>query len=137
MTGVPLFIFDDTCVLCSAVTRFVLRHERDHVIRFIGLRSHEGRVLAARYHIDVDDPTTFLFVEGNMAFSRSDGVLALALHLRWPARAVGLVRFVPRVARDWLYDWVARHRYRLFGQVAQCVAPDAASRHRFSLPDMP
>jgi predicted DCC family thiol-disulfide oxidoreductase YuxK len=101
------------------------------------LRSQEGRALAARYHVDVEDPETFLFVEEDEAFAKSNGIVALSRHLRWPARAIGLIRFLPASIRDRLYTLIARNRYRLFGRMTQCMVPDADTRQRFSLPEVP
>jgi predicted DCC family thiol-disulfide oxidoreductase YuxK len=39
--------------------------------------------------------------------------------------------WIPRVARDPLYRFVARHRYRLFGRSDQCFVPSEEQRARF------
>lgn len=130
-----VWLYDGVCVLCSGGVHYTLRHERDPTIRFVAIQSREGRALAQAHGIDPDDPESFLFIEDGQALEKSDGVLALLRHLGGPARLL-LVGFVlPRAIRDWLYDRVARNRYRLFGQKTSCEMPDPAQRHRFSLPD--
>jgi predicted DCC family thiol-disulfide oxidoreductase YuxK len=49
---------------------------------------------------------------------------------------VGVVRVVPRPARNWVYDRVARNRYRLFGRTDACLVPtpDVARRFLFERP---
>jgi predicted DCC family thiol-disulfide oxidoreductase YuxK len=42
---------------------------------------------------------------------------------------------LPRAIRDWLYDRVARNRYRWFGRKESCELPDPAQRRRFTLPE--
>ncbi len=132
----PVWLYDGVCVLCSGGVHYTLRHERDHVIRFVAIQSREGRTLAEAHGIDPDEPDSFLFIENGQALTKSNGVLALLRHLDGPARLLLIGRALPRGLLDWLYDRVARNRYRLFGQKTACEMPDPAQRHRFSLPDL-
>lgn len=131
----PIWLYDGVCVLCSGAVHYTLRHERDPAIRFVAIQSREGRALAQVHGIDPDDPESFLFIESGKALAKSDGVLALLRHLRGPARLLLVGSVLPRAMRDWLYDRVARNRYRMFGQKTACERPDPTQRHRFSLPD--
>lgn len=131
----PIWLYDGVCVLCSGAVQYTLRHEREPAIRFVAIQSREGRALAQAHGIDPDDPESFLFIEGGKALAKSDGVLALMRHLRGPARLLLVGAVLPRAIRDWLYDHVARNRYRWFGQKTACERPDPAQRHRFTLPE--
>ncbi|MDR6871036.1 putative DCC family thiol-disulfide oxidoreductase YuxK [Bosea sp. BE125] len=131
----PVWLYDGVCVLCSGGVRYALKHERDQAMRFVAIQSREGRELALAHGIDPDAPESFLFIENGVALPKSDGVLALIRHLDGPARLLLAGRVLPRTLRDWLYDRVARNRYRLFGQKASCEMPGPAQRHRFSLPE--
>jgi predicted DCC family thiol-disulfide oxidoreductase YuxK len=134
-TEAPIWLFDSVCVICSYSVRFTLRNERHPLIRFVAIQSAEGTLIAARHGLAADDPETFLFIEGGRALTKSDGVVALSRHLRWPARTIGWIGVLPRPVRDWLYDRLAKNRYRLFGRFQTCMVPDAAARARFALPD--
>ena len=131
----PIWLYDGVCVLCSGAVQYTLRHEREPAIRFVAIQSREGRALAQAHGIDPDDPESFLFIEDGKALAKSDGVLALLRHLRGPARLLRIGAVLPQAMRDWLYDRVARNRYRWFGQKTACERPDPAQRHRFTLPE--
>ncbi len=129
-----VWLFDGHCVLCSGAVQYLLRHERDHDVRFVSIQSVEGRALALQYNIDPDDPASFLFIENGTAHAKSDGVLALLRHTGGAARLLRVGKFLPRNVRDWIYDRIAQNRYRLFGRRETCLVPDAHQRHRFELP---
>lgn len=125
-------IFDGECVLCSHTVQFVLRHERDEVIRFATTQSAAGREIAERNGISVADlDLTFVLVEDGRAWARSDAALRVARHLRAPWNWLAVLRFVPRALRDLAYSAIARHRYRLFGRRDTCFMPAPSERHRF------
>ena len=48
----------------------------------------------------------------------------LQLYRRW-------LRLVPRPLRDWVYNGVARHRYRIFGRREECLLMLPGWRERF------
>jgi predicted DCC family thiol-disulfide oxidoreductase YuxK len=136
MTGEPpILLYDGLCVLCSRSVAFVLEHERDASIRFVAIQSEEGAALATTHGVDPEQPDTFLFVEGGRAWRKSSGVIAVFAHLRRPWSFARVARFCPAPLRDWLYDRVARNRYRLFGKREVCIVPTPELRERFALPE--
>ncbi len=134
----PVMIFDGECVLCSRTVQFVLRHERDELIHFATTQSDAGREIAERNGISVADlDLTFVLVEDEKAWLRSNAALRVAAHLRAPWRWLAAFRIVPRPLRDSVYSAVARRRYRLFGRRDTCFLPDPTQRHRFLLDQRP
>lgn len=130
-----VWLYDGLCGFCSWSVRFLLAHERSPSSRFIAIQSTLGRQIASRHGIDPDTPSTFLFIEGGHAYAKSDGVIALAAHLRWPWRALRALRVAPKAWRDGLYDVLARNRFRILGRKQACDLPPAHVRARFVVPD--
>lgn len=95
----------------------MLRHERDHALRFAGAWSVEGERLASEHGFSATELNeTFLVVEQGRALTRSEGALAVARHLGAPWRWLAAPRLVSRPVRDTTYGFVARRRYRWFGR---------------------
>jgi predicted DCC family thiol-disulfide oxidoreductase YuxK len=90
-----------------------------------------GRHLAARFGIDPDDPSTFLFFDHGRPREASDAVIAMLGRLPRPWRWLRALRILPRFMRDALYRLVARNRYRLLGKRDSCMIPAPHVRARF------
>ena len=128
----PTLVFDTDCVLCAGMLRFVLAHERDHSLHFMGAWSGEGLDLAARHGFtEADLNGTFLLVQDGRALTRSDAALAVAGHLKAPWRWCRVFGIVPKPLRDRLYGFVARYRYRWFGRREDCARVPPDQQHRF------
>jgi predicted DCC family thiol-disulfide oxidoreductase YuxK len=41
-------------------------------------------------------------------------------------------RIVPSVARNWLYDYIAKNRYKWYGKKQECLVPTAELKSKFS-----
>ena len=128
----PIVVFDTNCVLCSGMVAFILAHERNRALRFVGAWSDEGLALAARHHFSKSDlDQTFLVLSGDAALSRSEAGVEILSQLRAPWRWLALVRIIPRPVRDAVYRFVARRRYRWFGRRENCVVVPPSESHRF------
>lgn len=128
----PTVVFDSDCILCSRWVHLILRYERDHSIIFVSAWSQQGTALAATHGLSPRDlDATYLFIADGRGMVRSDAGLALLTRLRAPWRWLALLRIVPRPLRDWVYDQVARNRYRWFGRADHCFVPPPGMAHRF------
>ncbi len=132
----PTYVYDGECVLCSRAVHYILRYDRaDPPIRFVAIKSAEGRAIATQNKVDPDDPHTFIFVEDGKSYLMSDAVFAMSKRAGGPGRWIRSLRIVPRPIRDWFYARLANNRYRLFGKLDRCYLPTPETRHRFVLED--
>lgn len=133
----PVIVFDGVCNLCHASVQFVLRHDRRERFRFAASQTDAGRQLLGRHGIDPDQVSTVYLIEGGRVSSKSTAALRIARGLGFPWSLASIFNVVPRVLRDWVYDLIARNRYRLFGRAEGCRLPTERERGRFVTVDDP
>lgn len=126
-----LVIFDGVCNLCTHSVRFILQHETEPLFRFATVQSPTGSRLMRDLGLDPDDAETFVLIADGRAYLRSDAAIRIARDLRGAWRWLGAIKIVPRPLRDWVYDLVARKRYRWFGRTDECMVPTEETRARF------
>jgi predicted DCC family thiol-disulfide oxidoreductase YuxK len=134
--GAHLVLYDGVCGLCSRVVQFLLKHDRRAIFAFASLQSPTGRTLIERFGGDPDELTTFVVLPHYRAgtaglLRRSGAALFVARELGWPWKAALALRILPAPVLDFLYDIVARTRYRVFGRLEQCLIPSPEFRRRF------
>jgi len=133
---VTILLYDGVCGLCSRMVQFVLRRDRRKIFRFAALQSSFAREVLERHAIPVEPMETFYVVEsyrqaGERVLAKSDATIFVFRKLGglWRLAVIGYA--VPPALRDGLYDFVARRRYRWFGQSESCWLPAAGVRDRF------
>jgi predicted DCC family thiol-disulfide oxidoreductase YuxK len=126
----PILLFDGVCNLCNAGVQFILKHESAPVLRFAAMQSESGQKMLEANGI-IEFPSSMVLLDGNKIHTRSAAVCQLANYLRRPWRWLRWAVLVPAPIRDWVYDWIARHRYGWFGKSEQCQVPSEADRARF------
>ncbi len=124
-------LFDGVCNLCNGFVRFVIpRDPRGH-IRFAALQSEAARRLMGQAGVTPGGADSVVLVEGQRAFVRSEAALRIARQLRFPWPILYGLVIVPRPLRDWVYDIVARNRFRWFGRRDVCMVPGPDTQDRF------
>jgi predicted DCC family thiol-disulfide oxidoreductase YuxK len=127
----PILLYDGVCGLCARSVRWILRHERDHAIRFAPLQGETAAALRARLQGIPDGLSTVVLVDGESVYLRTKAFLHAARHLQAPWRWLYGLRWIPGALPDLAYRVIARLRYRLFGRHEACQLPAPDERTRF------
>ena len=128
----PVILFDGVCNLCNGFVQFVIARDPAGRFSFGALQSAAAqRLLAAMPAPAAPLPDSVILVEDGRLWMRSDAALLVARRLTFPWALAYAFIVVPRPLRDWVYDWVARNRYRWFGKRDVCMVPTPALRSRF------
>lgn len=121
-----IVFFDGVCNLCNGVVDFLIRHNRDQSLMFASLQGRSAREILG--HVKLD---TIVYYRKSQLLTKSDAALALCMELSLPWRALLIFKVVPKVVRDKIYDFIAEHRYQLFGIKETCRLPSAQEKSRF------
>ncbi|HRO03292.1 MAG TPA: DCC1-like thiol-disulfide oxidoreductase family protein [Terricaulis sp.] len=124
-----LILFDGDCVLCSRAAHFVHRRDPAQRFKFVAIQSEYGRALAARFGVNADAPETNAAIIAGIAYFKADAALEVLACLPGGGWA-RLAKLAPRTVRNWIYDRIARNRYRWFGRRESCWVDDAALKQR-------
>ncbi len=127
----PILLFDGVCNLCKSSVQFVIKRDPNARFRFASLQSKTGRELAAKHGLKAAELDSVILIDKDEAYRKSSAALRTAAQLRapWPMLAAFLI--VPPAIRHWVYDYIGHRRYRWFGKMETCWAPDAALAERF------
>lgn len=136
LVGKTIVVYDGVCGLCNRLVQFLLRQDKRDRFRFTPLQSEFASSLLKKHGINASDLDTVSVVAdyglpSEKAFTRSDAVLRATWELGSIWRMGEIGRMIPRSLRDWVYDRVARSRYRIFGKYETCPLPKPEHRRKF------
>jgi predicted DCC family thiol-disulfide oxidoreductase YuxK len=131
-----IVLYDGVCGLCNRGVQFLLKRDRHDRLRFASLQSEFAATLLKRHRRDHQHLDMVYAVlnhgEANEALlAKGDAILFFAKALGGVWNVARLGRIIPRPIRNCLYDFVARHRYQVFGKYESCLLPDPRHRHKF------
>lgn len=119
----PALYYDAQCPLCTRSAWFIDRRDRTRTLRFASLHGEDGNALRVEHPVlaGVDSLVWVEAAADGRAIVRthSDAVLAVGRYLGGPWRLLAaMARVVPRVLRDAVYRFVARHRHLVVPRAA-------------------
>jgi len=126
----PILLYDGDCALCQRCVRFVLKHEKQPLIRFAPLQSETGRNLLSDHNLPAD-LNSFVLIDRERAWIESSAVFALCRHLKAPWSWFAPLGQLPQMFHRPLYRLIARNRRKWFGTNQNCPVPDPEQRERF------
>ena len=127
----PTILFDGVCNLCSGAVNFIIDRDSSALFRFASIQSTTGAELLRNTGLSAEGMNTVVLIEDGRARLRSDAALEIASRLDGGWRLLGLLLVVPRPLRDLAYNFIAKHRYRIFGRKSECLIPTPERRGRF------
>lgn len=131
MHNQSVILFDGVCNLCNSAVNFVIKRDKKNLIQFAPLQSKTGHALLEKHKMVTEEMKSFIFIENGIPYTRSSAALKVCRHLNglWPL-LFGFI-IVPRFVRDGIYDWIAKNRYKWFGQKNECMVPTPELQSKF------
>lgn len=131
-----IVLYDGVCGLCNRAVRFLLKRDRHDRLRFASLQSDFAATLLKRHcgdhqHLDMVYAVLNYGEASETLLAKGDAALFFAKALGGVWNLARLGRIIPRPIRNCLYDFVAWHRYQVFGKYESCMLPDPRYKHKF------
>jgi predicted DCC family thiol-disulfide oxidoreductase YuxK len=126
-----IILFDGVCNLCNSSVQFIIKHDKKDKFRFASLQSDFGKELIKKYQIDTSKTDSVIYVYDNKAHTQSMAALKIVRQLNgaWPILYIFII--VPSFIRNWIYNYVAKNRYKWFGKKESCMIPNPELKSRF------
>jgi predicted DCC family thiol-disulfide oxidoreductase YuxK len=126
-----IILFDGVCNFCNGAIQFIIKRDKHNKYSFGALQSEAGQRLLTQYNLPVDKLSTFILIEDDKTYSKSEAALKIARHLSglWPVLYPLII--LPAFLRDILYNIIARNRYKWFGRKDECIMPTPELKARF------
>ena len=126
----PVILFDGVCNLCNHSVQFILKRDPQGYFKFASLQGETGQKLLKKYGIRAEIDS-FVLIENDKSYIKSSAALRVSQKLLQPWKSLVILRFIPPFIRDFLYDIVAKNRYKWFGKIESCVLPLPEWEKRF------
>lgn len=127
-----LILFDGVCNLCNNSVQYVIKHDKKNQFLFTALQSDSGKKIVNHYNIDISKiDSIFLYTPNKGILYKSTAALKIASRLTFPTNLMVVFLIVPVFIRNWVYDFIAKNRYKWFGKEESCMIPTEELKGKF------
>lgn len=136
MTTLPkhkqLILFDGVCNLCDASVQYIIKHDKNDVFRYTALQSEVGQDIIKKFNIDTAKTDSILLYSEDSGISyKSTAALKIASKLGFPRNLLSVFIIIPPFIRNWVYDYIAKNRYKWYGKKDECMIPTPELKSKF------
>lgn len=126
-----IVLFDGVCNLCNGAILFIIKRDKKDRFRFAPLESDIGKKLLDLHGIDPNKIDSIVLVSGDHAFAKAGAALRISKQLSglWPLLYFFII--IPKIIADFVYDFIARNRYKWFGKKESCMIPTPELKSKF------
>jgi len=114
-------LFDSKCNLCSKSVKKVMKLDKNKIFKFISNNSDYGKELINEFNLNsITTETIILFTSEKEFLIKSDAAISIITRLNIIFKIFNILLVIPKVIRDKVYDYVAKNRYKWFGENDSC-----------------
>ena len=130
-SGKKVILFDGVCNLCNSSVNFVIDRDKNNKFVFSALQDEKGKKLVKDHGISELYLDTIVLLKNGKAYTKSTAALEITRDLPglWPLMYGFII--VPKFIRNWVYDLIAKNRYKWFGKKDECRIPTPELRQKF------
>ena len=126
-----VILFDGVCNLCNSFVNFVIRNDKKEVFKFAPIQSNFGEIALKKHRINSKDTDSIILIDEDNYYIKSTAALYIAKELSGAYPLLFCFMIVPKFIRNWIYDLVAKNRYKWFGKKVSCMIPTPELKNKF------
>lgn len=126
----PVILFDGVCNLCNGAVQFIIKKDTNSVFKFSSLQSDFSQNARKSLPNIPQSLDSIILLDQNKVYVKSQAVFKIIDSL--PSyRFLKVFSILPVFVTDFVYDIIAKNRYRWFGKQESCMMPDPKLTSRF------
>ncbi|MEN9980793.1 MAG: hypothetical protein RL542_580 [Bacteroidota bacterium] len=128
-----IILFDGLCNLCNASVQFIIKRDSKDVFRFVSLQSNLGQQIVQHLEIDTQkvDSIVLYNPEKKTYLKKSEAVFEIIKSSGGIFYCLLIFRLIPIAITNKIYDFIARNRYKWFGEKKSCLVPTKELESKF------
>lgn len=127
-----IILFDGVCNLCDSAVQLIINNDKKDLFRFVALQSDLGQIIIKHLGIDTHKMDSIILYEPGLAYYlKADAALKIAKNLGGIYYFTSLFSILPNSFNNYVYDYIARNRYKWFGKKDNCLIPTPELQGKF------
>ncbi|AMC09955.1 hypothetical protein Lupro_01195 [Lutibacter profundi] len=126
-----IIFFDGVCNLCNSSVNFIIKHDNKEQFLFASLQSDAAKEILLQFSTKKLTLDSIILVDNGNIYEKSSAILQISKHLNGGYKLLYCFVIVPKFIRDWVYNYIAKNRYKWFGKKENCMVPTPEIKDRF------
>lgn len=126
-----IILFDGDCNFCNYWVNFILKNDFNDKFLFASLQSEFGKKQLTKHKISHIAFDTFILIDNDNYYIKSDAAFLVLKDLKHWLKVFSYLKIIPKNFRDFIYDFIAQNRKKIFSTRSYCIIPSDKDRKKF------
>ena len=127
-----IILFDGVCNLCDSAVQLIIKYDKNDFFRFVALESDLGQKIIKHLGIDTQKTDSIILYQPGFAYYyKSEAAIAIAKDLGGCLSLASIFSVLPTSFSNFIYDYIAKNRYKWYGKKESCMIPTPALKAKF------
>jgi predicted DCC family thiol-disulfide oxidoreductase YuxK len=127
--GKAIVFFDGVCGLCNSSVDFLIKRDKG---RNFFYSPQQGKTIETMGLVtNIESMESIMLWKDGRIYEKSRAVAQISKHLPFPWNLGAVIKLIPSIIADPIYDFIARNRYKWFGKKESCRIPSQEERELF------
>ena len=127
----PLVLFDGVCNFCNYWVNFAIKRDKKAKLRFTPIQGEIAKKILQEFNIHPDSLSSVILIDNGKAYTQSSASIRICKYLDGGWKVFYVLIIFPKFLRDFVYNIIARNRYKWYGKKEECMVPHDDIRKRF------
>lgn len=128
MTDLPrdkkIILFDGVCNFCNQAILKIITLDKKNLFIFASIQSKKGKEIIDYLGIDTAKVDSIILYEPNISYDmKSSAAIKIMNHFNGLWKLTSIFWLFPESFRNFIYDFIAKNRYKWFGKKDACMVP--------------
>ncbi len=127
-----IILFDGVCNLCNNAVQFIIKNDKKDIFRFVALQSDLGKEICNYIGVDQTKIDSIILYHPSVAYYyKSSAAIEIAEDIGGIYSLISIFKIFPEKLRNYIYDYIAKNRYKWYGKKESCMIPTPELREKF------
>lgn len=126
-----ILLFDGVCNLCNGAVNFIIDHDPEAHFHFAALQSEFGQQKLVELGYNTETFDSLVLLSEGQVYKKSTAALKISKQLSGLYPLLYAFIIVPPFIRHWVYNIIAKNRYKWWGKRDTCRMPTPELKSRF------
>ena len=127
-----VILFDGICNLCNDAVIKVLQKDQQNIFVFAAIQSRVGQEIIRYLKIDITKIDSIILYKPGLAYYiKSEAALKIMSEFDGFWKLMQIFTILPNSLNNFVYDFIAKNRYKWFGKKETCMIPTPALKAKF------
>ncbi len=126
-----IILFDGVCNLCNGFVQFVIKNDSENYFQFAPLQSEIGTEIQKKAALNPKNLSSVVYYKNGEIHTKSTAALEIGKKLKKWSVLSSILFIFPKFFRDFIYDFIAKNRYKWYGKTDSCMIPTPELQNKF------